>query len=392
MTLVDIVGPSSPTRRYHALDGLRGVAALLVLCGHVMLTSPVYADAILGVGRPEPGTVAWWLTYSPLHLLWAGTEAVFVFFILSGFVLTGPVLKGGFSWLPYYRQRLPRLYLPVWGSLLFAAALVALVPRSVASGASWWTNGHQQVTLWSGLTDALLLGPISVLNSPLWSLQWEVWFSLLLPGYVFLAYTTRKSRIRTLSYILISFAAMSLYALTAVDAFRYLPIFALGVLMYVHLNSIARIARIVDRQKGWWWGLSVIALLMTSSFWILQANPNIPDSVVSASRLLQVGGAALVVIIALSWEKATYRLRGNVLQWLGSRSFSLYLIHDPIVSTTALVLGAPETPFVTLVIALPLSVGFAEIFFRLVERPSHRLAKRMSGRETSAAKATEKVS
>lgn len=76
-----------------SFDGLRGVAAVVVLIHHSLLTVPSLASAYY------PTTVtaiawskSWLITYTPLHLIWAGTEAVCLFFILSGFVLTLPTL------------------------------------------------------------------------------------------------------------------------------------------------------------------------------------------------------------------------------------------------------------------------------------------------------------
>lgn len=377
MTHVDIARPLMSTGRYHSLDGLRGIAAVVVLCGHAMLTSSAYADAILGTGRPADGTLAWWLTYTPLHLLWAGTEAVFIFFILSGFVLAR-VGGGRAGWLSYYSRRIPRLYLPVWGSLLFAAVLVAVTPRSVIDGASWWLNGHQEVKLSDGLIDGALLGTISALNSPLWSLKWEVWFSLLLPVYVFLGTRTRNSVSKTVGFGILLFVLMASYAIVANDALRYLPIFAIGVLLHVHIDHIDKYC---GKWSGWQWTLlTVSSLAMLSSFWVLQAQSGIPGFVVSASRLLQICGAALIVLLALFWTPVTSLLQRKYVRWLGSRSFSLYLIHDPIVSTVAFLLGGTTSPFITLAISLPCCLGVAEVFFRLIEQPSHALARSWSAR------------
>jgi peptidoglycan/LPS O-acetylase OafA/YrhL len=67
-----------------------------------------------------------------------------------------------------------------------------------------------------------------------------------------------------------------------------------------------------------------------------------------------------------------------VVQWLGRISFSLYLTHDPIVVAvnTLLPIGmAWWTP----VIAIPLALVVAVLFFRFVEAPAHRLAKQVGG-------------
>lgn len=379
---IAVVSPNSvATGRVRSLDGLRGVAALMVLCSHAMLIAPMFADAVLGTGGPEPFGFGWWWTYTPLHLLWAGTEAVFMFFILSGFVLAGSVSRPGFAWRSYYLQRLPRLYLPVWGSLLFAAALLFLVPRTSNPEASWWTEGHRAVPVGSALVDAALLGPISVLNFPIWSLQWEVWFSLLLPGYILVARLTRNSLVLTLSLLVVIFGLMGMYAFTGSDALRYLPIFALGVLLYTHRGRVTSIAAIADRKPWLFPTAAAFAIVLLSSFWMLQGSGAVPDILVSAARLLQVAGATLAVLLVLCWRRAARIFEGRVVEWLGSRSFSIYLIHDPIVSSTAHLLGGAPSPFVVLAVSLPVSLLVADLFFRVVERPGYKISKKL-GRST----------
>lgn len=76
------------TGRLPALDGLRGVAALVVVAFHVLLLSPSFADRAEAGPGLRPADPSWWLTHAPLYLLWAGQQAVFLFFVLSGFVLT----------------------------------------------------------------------------------------------------------------------------------------------------------------------------------------------------------------------------------------------------------------------------------------------------------------
>jgi peptidoglycan/LPS O-acetylase OafA/YrhL len=72
-------------RRDRALDGLRGVAAFVVLLDHSLLTSSALAIAYSAITHVSGW--ARWLTDTPLHTLWDGPQAVYVFFLLSGFVV-----------------------------------------------------------------------------------------------------------------------------------------------------------------------------------------------------------------------------------------------------------------------------------------------------------------
>ena len=118
--------------RLTALDGLRGLAALVVVLYHA---SKIVAPTLEGTA----GTVYRVLADSPAKIVFAGTEAVLVFFALSGLVVALPAFRRGFGWRAYFGSRLIRLYLPVWGALLVAAGLIALVPRhpSRVSTGSW---------------------------------------------------------------------------------------------------------------------------------------------------------------------------------------------------------------------------------------------------------------
>ena len=120
--------------RIRSLDGLRGLASLVVAVHHALLClaplSLVYFDPL----KVEKGTKAWWLGFTPLHAAWAGGEAVYLFFVLSGFVLARPFLGGRSStWRTYFVKRIPRLYLPVWVAVGFALVSAALTWTMVPS-------------------------------------------------------------------------------------------------------------------------------------------------------------------------------------------------------------------------------------------------------------------
>jgi peptidoglycan/LPS O-acetylase OafA/YrhL len=77
-----------------------------------LLTFPAFAE--VQYGAPAQGLLITALSYTPLHLVWAGPEAVLVFFVLSGLVLSAATQgRSDFRWSAYYPSRLMRLYLPV---------------------------------------------------------------------------------------------------------------------------------------------------------------------------------------------------------------------------------------------------------------------------------------
>lgn len=105
--------------RVSSLDGVRGLAAVVVLLHHAIASLGPLGDVYFS--RPAPAGLEW-LVNSPLHLIWAGPEAVYVFFILSGVVLTLPALRRRYEWKSYYPARLLRLYIPVLAAIAFTLA------------------------------------------------------------------------------------------------------------------------------------------------------------------------------------------------------------------------------------------------------------------------------
>src|SRR4051794_7176791 len=123
-----------PRQRLTGLDGVRGLAALLVVVHHVFLRAfpgyPVYR---------APFWAAWFIY---------GRFAVVVFIVLSGFSLAlsparhGWRLDGG---LRFARRRAWRILPPYWAALAFSLALAWLIVpppgQSVPGGKSVLVNG-----------------------------------------------------------------------------------------------------------------------------------------------------------------------------------------------------------------------------------------------------------
>jgi peptidoglycan/LPS O-acetylase OafA/YrhL len=371
----------SEGNRVRALDGLRGLAALLVLVHHAVLTSATLAEPYRG-GRASGW--ASWVTYTPAHLLWAGAEAVLVFFVLSGYVLTLPALAPDRpSWRSYYAQRLPRLYLPVWGSLVLAVVLAHVVSRSDVAGASWWLNRHNDVPRRAvAESAALVTEPSFSLNGPLWSLRWEVLFSVLLPVFVGLALATRRRRpgVAALAGITALLGLVACGALLDSRALMYLPVFGVGVLLAANRERGAALAERVSPPA--YVVIAVGCAFLLTAYWCLLGlrEGHSSRALLAVGLPLEVVGAALVMLLFAHWRPAVRLGEAPVTQWLGKRSFSLYLVHEPIVVATAFLLrGRGGTPLVA-GLAIPAALLAAAAFYLAVERPSHQLARRIGTR------------
>jgi peptidoglycan/LPS O-acetylase OafA/YrhL len=367
-----VTSPADPgQRRPHltSLDGLRGIAALVVVVFHALIISPAWQSARLeGVeDRRDP---LWVLTHTPLALSWMGNEAVFVFFILSAFVLSLPAAAGHVTWRAYYPKRLVRIYLPVWASLVLAVAWAVVVPRRPDPGRSEWFNNHFPVQgALDVARDALLLPSVGWINSPLWSLTWEMIFSLLLPVYVLVALRLRRHAIPA---ALVLLAVLTVAAGLGHYSVVLLGMFAMGTLMAFGQHRLAQwAARIETLPAGWWLVGGTTVALLTSRALLLDLGPLARFE--GAARGLQILGCCALVFMALHCGWLRDALSRPTMHWIGVRSFSLYLVHEPLLVSLAILLPGASV-LVLLILTMPLSLALAHVFHRVVERPSQRLA------------------
>ena len=369
----------SSQSRVTQLDGLRGIAALVVVACHVMSTLPGIGNAVNDNRTAELSTAEWWAVFSPLHVLWNGTPAVHVFFVLSGFVLVLPFTRPGAarSWAQYYAKRFFRLYLPAWASLAVAVALIAMIPRTASPLQSSWADMYViDPSVGQIFKDGLLLLSASTINTPLWSLKWEVLFSLLLPAYIFFALRWRRFwHVKIGAALLLAVVG----GLQDVDWLTYLPIFAIGAVLGAEHERIRELMRNWPRLV--WFFVAAAGLFLANAEWIS------PEQPVPGVEAVVTVGAVLIVLLFVSWDPAKRLGDTAVAQWLGRVSFSLYLVHLPIILAGVTLLRSVSLP---LALAASVAASFvaAELFYRYVEQPAHRLstaAGRAVGRRTSPA-------
>ncbi|WP_459790623.1 acyltransferase family protein [Arthrobacter sp. AD-310] len=364
--------------RITSLDGLRGIAALVVLLNHALLIFPSFSAAYQEPGSATPSSWAWWLTATPLVGLWSGTEAVRIFFILSGLVLALPLLGGAtVDWKSWYPRRLLRLYVPTWVAVAIALALFMIIPRVENPAASSWINDHSRNMSVGEFIGpfTLLFGETGFLLSPLWSLKWEVVFSLLLPLYFWVMLRTRRHPL--LQVCVLTVASLAGYVL-GIDTLKYMPFFGFGILLAQNINQVEGVTRAWGRTQ--WAVVTAVSLVLLPA----QHYRGLLSEELVGSRVLDILQALLFVpatiaavgvVIICGWSPlAKKMLTLPAVQWLGTRSFSLYLIHETLVVSAAVAFG-PSNLWLALPAILVVSLFAAEVFFRCVERPSHRLSK-----------------
>ncbi len=149
--------------RIPQLDGLRGVAILLVLCGHVVLTIPA-----LTTGR---------FAHAGRLLSAFGLVGVNVFFVLSGYLITWLLVRelgraGRIDLRAFYLRRMRRIFPAYYVFLVFVAVLAVLGPLRAVTPRDLLVNATY-------LTDYIVTAGWTRHS---WSLAVEEQFYLLWPG------------------------------------------------------------------------------------------------------------------------------------------------------------------------------------------------------------------
>src|ERR1700731_793726 len=123
------------------LESVRGLAALQVLLFHFLLA---FAPDLV---PPPDAIVARGIHLSPLSFLYDGHSAVYIFFVLSGYVLSRSFERHLQRPLALISARALRLGLPAVAAVLVSAAVIEILGRpnvdaSAISGSEWFASPH----------------------------------------------------------------------------------------------------------------------------------------------------------------------------------------------------------------------------------------------------------
>jgi peptidoglycan/LPS O-acetylase OafA/YrhL len=349
----------APAAQTPALDSLRGLAALAVVFTHVLSMGPdIGSDA------------AWLLDATPLRAVHTGRAPVVFFFVLSGYVLALSLLRPDAPGpVAFALRRTLRLLLPVTGAVLLSAGLRAVFHQGPMPNLLGWDARllwSEPVGLSMLLRRALLLGADYrfTLDIPLWSLVHEWRLSVVFP--LVLPFRRRPALLLAAGLAL---HAAALTAGAAPDAVQLGPRLAstLVASAYFALPFAAGAA------LAFGGGLTLRGAARPLA-WVGVA----PASALP-SDLGYVAASAALIVLARGPGLLPGVLAAPPLLRLGRVSFSLYLVHVPVLAAMLHATHGWLSPWAALAAGVPVSLLVAAAFHAWVEAPAHRLSRGVGG-------------
>ena len=367
------VGP----RRYVELDSLRGLAALIVVLHHLLLSWDIETEPTSAIFRVFLDLV------NPL-----GPEAVILFFVLSGFVLSLPAVNGKpQSYFTFITRRVFRIYVPCLAALaisvmtsfcLYSHLTHSIWVRSCWSGPVTWRLIWQHV-MFLGVYDTTRFDP------PIWSLVYEMRISLFFPLLCAIVLRLRMRWAFALVFFLTAVASAidRKYGVASTiplsDTLHYTTMFILGI--YLAREK----AKIADWFKRLTW-LAKISFGVVFALLFAVAGPQFTPLATSIIHLrltlftqwITALGAGGLIVICMNSGTCKRILLWPPIRFLGQMSYSLYLMHF-IVLLCCLDLLFGRIPLAAILcLVFVLSIIVSWFCYRWVEVPSMNLGRRLS--------------
>lgn len=375
---------SATIERTHYLDGLRGVAALVVVIGHL--------DIFLGfiLGYEGWGNFA----REGIGRAFNGNFAVCIFFVLSGYLLTMPSVRHGNGARAgeAAARRYFRLTPIVLVSVILAYFLWVIV--GIPSGqmtdfGQGFRYMQEEYQFHPSLMEVIGNGLFGVYfgdnryNGPLWTIQIELWGSLLLFAFIALFAQSRH-------YVALC-AVVSVFLISWLGEWGiYYSLFFAG----------SAVCHLKLRVSPW---LLIPALYLgtvsewTPDFVALVEAAGLPTSLAIVRVAPHAIAAVLLISVLLSNNQLQRAFSTRSARYLGRVSYALYAVHIPVLYTLGnqtFIWVAGMAPLwaaaiANLSVTIGISMLLAHLLSRFVDEPAQSLAK-LVGRWLVASRQSER--
>jgi len=354
-------------RRRRDIQGIRAIAVLLVLAYHAKV--PGFSGGYIGVD---------------------------VFFVVSGFLITSLLVRefdttSKISLTNFYARRVRRL-LPASLVVVIGTLVISKIwleplrlndlTQDARAAALFATNIVFAVRESDYLQSALPPSPLQ----HYWSLGVEEQFYVFFPILVMVLLKLGKTSKSFLTAGLTMITAVSFAVCVAITpsmpaiSFYLLPFRAwelgAGALLALLGSKVNRVKSVNRELLGW---VGLVIIIVTG--FIYDSKTSFPGY---AAGLPVVATVFLIVSGDNSKFGPSRLLELGVLQWLGSRSYSLYLWHWPIL-IVARSANKAELTAIQIALCMLATLLLAELSFRFVEQPIHNVPKYLNNTNRSLA-------
>ncbi|MDA0636593.1 acyltransferase [Nonomuraea sp. MCN248] len=368
------------------LDALRGIGASAVVAEHM---------------------IPWFIPSARPTWFSLGVYGIFVFFLVSGYIIPASLERHG-DVRAFWLSRLFRLY-----PLFLVVGLVVLALH-------WWVPVRPAVARdWAAVAGhaTMLLDVVDVAGivDTMWTLSYEMVFYLLVTA-LFLARLHERSGLLAMLFASGSVVTGVLLTRAVISgpwvAYVSCALFAAGLVCLITgrfrrtaavVLGVMALALLVLGSRVPWVGVAVVALMFAGTaiyrwergtgrawpvlvtvvivacvpFWAITAGwwwvqPSVWIATIALTAATFAAGMAL-----------RDRRVPRVLAWLGLVSYSLYLVHHPVLKYFTRISGdlrAEPLPYQLVMTALVLAVvvGLSALTYRFVERPMQELGRRIA--------------
>lgn len=330
-------------RRFPAIDGVRAVAALMVVYFHF--------------AGPD-----WWYLSG-----WLGVQ---LFFVLSGFLITTLLLRemdsrGSVSLRSFWIRRVFRI-LPAYYVALAVTVVLAILRDQ-------WVNAGGPSSIWWFLSVTPEFAPTELNFGQAWTIGYEQKFYLLWPLVGFVLVTKPLRRTVVWAVALIGLLAWCFWWLSAVHFAVIL--LGCGMAMVMHHGLTFRVVRWLTAPVGMIATVSALVYVqMHVQEWSLSWGSQGPPILIYGV----LASLLLPVVCATSWLSRLLSLRPMV--WLGERSYSIYLVQ--VIAGSVVVAMLPEStegPPHALIVGIVCCM-LADLMYRWVEQPMIAIGRRLTTR------------
>jgi peptidoglycan/LPS O-acetylase OafA/YrhL len=351
--------PSANRAYFPHVEGLRGASALYVFLYHMW--SSAVEDA---AGKLPP-----WLALTPF--MQYGHFAVAAFIVISGYCLALPVAtrpERAFQAVAFFKRRARRL-MPAYLLVLFLSVIPYCLAVLLRNGHISAAHISLGLALHVALIHNLFLASNEYLNGPMWSVALEiqiyvVFALLLIPVW-------RRFGVLAQLALALVLGLLPHFLLHSFDwtAPWMLGLFAMGI-------AAAQLTARPDLARRWPWAwISAVAAVVALLSLLPYRDQVTPDGALWPMDLA-VGVTIAAFFIAAARREGLVPARMLSVRWLlvlGSFSYSLYLVHGPIIRVFEAALvrthAGPAATAVAYAVFVPFVIGVAYATYRIAERP-----------------------